>query len=96
MSIKNSRMLNMEAEIRRGIKEEQFEVETEVGECAGVIIDLFSTLMHDAEEKFVWAQEAYDGGSLADSIYHTYNVFINGAKALLIDKGITVNNQVET
>ena len=26
MSIKNSRMLNMEAEIRRGIKEEQFEV----------------------------------------------------------------------
>jgi len=75
-------------------KEEQFEVETEVGECAGVIIDLFSTLMHDAEEKFVWAQEAFDGGSIADSIYHTYNVFINGAKALLIDKGITVNNQV--
>ncbi|MEP2023934.1 MAG: nitrite/sulfite reductase [Reichenbachiella sp.] len=75
-------------------KEAQFEVETEVGECAGVIIDLFSTLMHDAEEKFVWAQEAFDGGSIADSIYHTYNVFINAAKALLIDKGITVNNQV--
>ncbi|WP_420580354.1 nitrite reductase [Reichenbachiella sp.] len=75
-------------------KEEQFEVETEVGECAGVIIDLFSTLMHDAEEKFVWAQEAFEGGNIADSIYHTYNVFINAAKALLIDKGITVNNQV--
>lgn len=75
-------------------KEEQFEVETEVGECAGVIIDLFSTLMHDAEEKFQWAQETFESGNIADSIYHTYNVFINAAKALLIDKGITVNNQV--
>lgn len=75
-------------------KEAQFEVETEVGECAGVIIDLFSTLMFDAEDKYKLAQETFDGGSIADSIYHTYNVFINGAKALLIDKGVTVNTQV--
>ena len=75
-------------------KEEQFEVETEVGECAGVIIDLFSTLMYDAEEKFQWAVETFESGNIADSIYHTYNVFINAAKALLIDKGISVNTQV--
>ncbi|MEO9965740.1 MAG: nitrite/sulfite reductase [Reichenbachiella sp.] len=75
-------------------KEEQFEVKTEVGECAGVIIDLFSTLLYEAEEKFAWSVEAFDGGSIADAIYHTYTVFINGAKALLIDKGVTVNNQV--
>ncbi|MEP4091637.1 nitrite/sulfite reductase [Reichenbachiella sp.] len=75
-------------------KDEQFEVETEVGECAGVIIDLFSTLMFEAEEKHTWSQEAFDGGNIADAIYHSYTVFINGAKALLVDKGITVNNQV--
>lgn len=75
-------------------KEEQFEVETEVGECAGVIIDLFSTLMYEAEEKHSWCQEAFDGGNIADAIYHSYTVFINGAKALLVDKGINVNNQV--
>lgn len=75
-------------------KDQQFEVETEVGECAGVIIDLFSTLMYEAEEKYTWSQEAFEGGNIADAIYHTYTVFINGAKALLVDKGITVNNQV--
>ncbi|UXP33320.1 nitrite reductase [Reichenbachiella agarivorans] len=74
-------------------KEEQFAVETEVGECAGVIIDLFATLMYEAEEKSVWAKQAYDLGSIADSIYHAYNVFINGAKALLVDKGVVVNTQ---
>ncbi len=74
-------------------KDEQFKVETEVGECAGVIIDLFSTLMYEAEEKFQWANEALEGGNIADAIYHAYNVKINGAKALLVDKGTTVNTQ---
>ncbi|MFY0627756.1 MAG: HEPN domain-containing protein [Reichenbachiella sp.] len=75
-------------------KEDQFKVETEVGECAGVIIDLFQTLMFEAEEKFEWANEAFNGGNIADAIYHAYNVKINGAKALLVDKGIVVNTQV--
>lgn len=75
-------------------KEDQFAVETEVGECAGVIIDLFSTLMFEAEEKFEWAKEALVGGNIADAIYHAYNVKINGAKALLVDKGTVVNTQV--
>ncbi|MGL1885406.1 MAG: nitrite reductase [Reichenbachiella sp.] len=74
-------------------KEEQFKVETEVGECAGVIIDLFSTLMFEAQEKADWATQAYEVQSYADSIYHAYNVFINGAKALLVDKGIVVNTK---
>jgi len=42
-------------------KEEQFKVETEVGECAGVIIDLFSTLMYEAEEKSGWAKQRKNG-----------------------------------
>ena len=76
-----------------GGKAEQFAVETEVGECAGVIIDLVSTLLFETEEKFAWAQEALAEGQYTDAIYHSYNTFINGAKALLTDKGIEVNTQ---
>jgi len=75
-------------------KEIDFLVETEVGECAGVIIDLFDTLMFEAEEKLKWANEAFEHEAFADGIYHAYNVFINGAKAFLVDKGIEVNTQV--
>ncbi|MDP4679732.1 MAG: HEPN domain-containing protein, partial [Cyclobacteriaceae bacterium] len=74
-------------------KAEQFVVETEVGECAGVIIDLVSTLLFEAEEKFVWAKEALEAEEYSDAIYHGYNTFINAAKALLTDKGIEVNTQ---
>ncbi|MBU2915431.1 MULTISPECIES: HEPN domain-containing protein [Reichenbachiella] len=74
-------------------KDQQFKVETEVGECAGVIIDLFATLMFEAEEKAEWAKQAYELDHYADSIYHAYNVFINGAKALLVDRGVSVNTQ---
>lgn len=74
-------------------KDEQYKVETEVGECAGVIIDLFSTLMFEAEEKLEWSKESFEEGHYADAIYHSYNVKINGAKALLVDKGTTVNTQ---
>lgn len=74
-------------------KDEQFKVETEVGECAGVIIDLFSTLMFEAEEKSEYMKKSYEAGNIADSIYHAYNVFINAAKALLVDKGVVVNTQ---
>lgn len=74
-------------------RKEQFEVVTEVGECAGVVIDLVSTLLYEAEEKFEWAKEALQQEAYADAIYHSYNVFINGAKALLLDKDVRVNTQ---
>lgn len=75
-------------------KADQFAVETEVGECAGVIIDLVSTLLFDAEEKLVWSREALEANQYADAIYHSYNTFINAAKALLTDKSIEVNTQI--
>src|SRR5690606_18405422 len=59
-----------------------------VGECAGVIIDLVSTLLFEAEEKLEWARESYAAGAWSDAIFHSYSVFISGAKALLLDKGI--------
>lgn len=65
-----------------------------VGECAGVILDLVGTLINEAEEKFSWAVKAMDRGTWEDSIYHSYNTFIVGAKALLIGEGVQCNTHI--
>lgn len=65
-----------------------YKQEIGVGECAGVIIDLVATLIYEADEKLEWAHESYGLKSYSDAIYHTYSVFISGAKALLLDKGV--------
>ena len=71
--------------------DEKFATAIGVGECAGVIIDLVSTLFFEAEEKLAWSAEAFDNGQFGDSIYYTYASFISGAKALLLDKQVHVN-----
>lgn len=73
--------------------EETFVTAIGVGECAGVVIDLVATLIYEAEEKFEWANEAYENQAWADAIYHTYNSMVSGAKALLLDKGINQSTQ---
>lgn len=65
-------------------QDHNFILHTAVGECAGVIIDLVATLLYDSEEKLAWAKQAMDEKLYADSIYHSYNVFINTAKAMLL------------
>ena len=73
--------------------EEIFVTAIGVGECAGVIIDLVSTLVLEAEEKLQWAITSFENRAFSDSIYHAYSVFISGAKALLLDKGINSSTQ---
>ena len=65
-----------------------------VGECAGVVVDLVSVLLFEAEEKLDWANESYSNGSFADAIYHTYSMYISAAKALLLEKGIHSSTQI--
>src|SRR5690606_2687073 len=65
-----------------------------VGECAGVMIDLVATLLLETDEKMEWANETFEAGAYADSISHSYSVFISAAKALLLDKGVTCNTQI--
>ncbi len=72
---------------------ENFALKTEVGECAYVVFDLVATLLQETEEKLQWARETFDLGRYADAIYHSYNVFVNGAKAALLRKDIIVNTQ---
>lgn len=73
--------------------DELFKTEVGVGECAGVMIDLVGTTLVEANEKVALAHEMLNEGVWADGIYHAYNTFITGAKALLIGEGVATNTQ---
>jgi sulfite reductase (ferredoxin) len=73
---------------------EEFATAIGVGECAGVMIDLVATLLFESEDKAQWAGEALKEGQYADSIYHSYSVFVGTAKALLLAKGVNGNTQI--
>ncbi|MCX6181955.1 MAG: HEPN domain-containing protein [Bacteroidetes bacterium] len=64
-----------------------------VGECAGVVIDLISTLFLDVEEKLENAKINFEAGKYADAIYHAYSSMVNGAKAMLTSVGKQTNTQ---
>jgi len=65
-----------------------------VGECAGVIIDLVSTLLFESEEKIANARLSLEQEKWADSIYHSYSALLNTAKAVLIGENVKTNSQI--
>ncbi|APG60280.1 HEPN domain-containing protein [Christiangramia salexigens] len=64
-----------------------------VGECAGVVIDLISTLLFESEEKIDNAKSAISRKAWSDSIYHSYTSIVNSAKALLLAEEVKTNTQ---
>ena len=64
-----------------------------VGECAGVVIDLVSTLLFETEEKLENARLNLEEEKWSDSVYHSYSAIINTAKAVLIGENIKTNTQ---
>ncbi|GAB3885013.1 nitrite/sulfite reductase [Spirosoma agri] len=72
---------------------EQYVTEVGIGECASVLIDLVATTLTEASEKLGWAQEALAESRWADALYHTYNVFITGARAALMSRDVPTNTQ---
>ncbi len=74
-------------------EEHKFILFTAVGECAGVMIDLISTLLYESDEKLTWAKEALEKEQYADSIYQSYTTFINTAKAMLLLKDVRPSTQ---
>jgi sulfite reductase (ferredoxin) len=70
---------------------ERYEKAIGIGECAGVVIDLIATLLFESEEKIQNAQETFDEGKWAASIYHSYSSMVNSAKALLTEEKAKVN-----
>ncbi|MBL4709368.1 MAG: HEPN domain-containing protein, partial [Flavobacteriales bacterium] len=63
-----------------------------IGECAGVTIDLVSTLLLESEEKVDSAKYAFEKSNYTDAIYHAYSVFVNTAKAMLTVDGHRTNS----
>jgi len=74
-------------------QEEKFSTAIGVGECAGVLIDLVSTLFLEAEEKLALAWDSFENKAFADSLYFSYSARIHTAKALLLDQGVSCNTQ---
>ena len=72
---------------------ETFATAIGVGECAGVMIDLVSTLIFEAEEKIDNADSSIANNAYADSIYYAYAGLINTAKALLLNHQVQCNTQ---
>lgn len=76
-------------------EEHKFKLQTAVGECAGVIIDLVATLFYDSQDKLDLAKSTLLSGHYADSIYHSYSAFINTAKALLLTQDVKPSTQYQ-
>jgi sulfite reductase (ferredoxin) len=72
-----------------------FQPEIGVGECAGVVIDLVSTLLLEAREKLDLGKEALDKTRWGHAIYHAYAAQIAGAKALLVRDGHKTNTYAD-
>lgn len=70
---------------------ESYKTAVGVGECAGVMIDLVTTLIYEAEEKYEWAGKAFESGKYADAIYHAYATLVSGAKAMLLGRQVQCN-----
>jgi sulfite reductase (ferredoxin) len=74
-------------------QQEKFATAVGVGECAGVVIDLVTTLLLEGKERLEWSQQAIAAGQYADGIYHAYSCFVQTAKALLLSEGVQCNTQ---
>ena len=64
-----------------------------VGECAGVVIDLVSTLFLESEEKIEEAKVSFNDKVYSNAIYQAYSSMVNSAKALLLTENISTNTQ---
>lgn len=62
-----------------------------VGECAGVSLDLVSTIINDAKERIDLANADISNSNFPGSIYNSYTAMIIGAKALLLSADVKCN-----
>ena len=71
--------------------DEKYEKEIGIGECAGVVIDLISTLFLESEEKIENAQKSFNNKVYSSAIYFAYTSMVNSAKALLLAENKSTN-----
>ena len=75
--------------------DQPFKPEIGVGECAGVVIDLVSTLLLEAREKLEHGLKTLQDQKWGHAIYHAYAAQIAGAKALLVQAGQKTNTYAD-
>ncbi|MDU8885798.1 HEPN domain-containing protein [Yeosuana sp. MJ-SS3] len=73
--------------------EDVYEKAIGIGECAGVVIDLVSTLFLESEEKIDEAITSFHNKVYSGAIYHAYSSMVNSAKALLLAENVKTNTQ---
>lgn len=66
-----------------------------VGECAGVMVDMVSTILLEGKEKLNLAQVAFDTEAYTDAVYQAYNAYVIGAKAMLLSDDVACNTQIK-
>ncbi len=74
-------------------QEARYATQIGIGECAGVKIDLVATLLLEAKEALLAAEDNFVNGNFADATFKAYNAFIHAAKALLLKREVHVNTQ---
>ena len=84
-----------EDDLRDWGQESAYVQEIGVGECAGVMTDMVGLIIGEAKNKIALARLAMANNGEKDAIYHAYNTFIIGAKALLLANDIACNTQIK-
>lgn len=74
-------------------QDHKYQQEIGVGECAGVILDVVGTIIDDAKEKLHNAENEFQSGRYAESIYYAYASYVVAAKAILLSHDIKCNTQ---
>lgn len=69
----------------------QYETLIGIGECAVPMIDMVSVVIDQARETAEKRDEALFAQEWVESIYYSYNVFLDAAKALLLTKDVACN-----
>ena len=75
-------------------QDELYKKEIGVGECAGIVIDLVSTLFKESEEKLALATASLDNNAISDGVFHAYSSIVNTSKALLLSENKKTNSQL--
>lgn len=76
-------------------QEEKYIQAIGVGECAGVVMDLVSTILNDSLERYDWAKDELAKGDFTRSIYWSYTAMVIAAKAALLEEDIACNTQIK-
>ena len=71
--------------------QKQYETLIGIGECAVPMTDMVSIVMEEVKETLERARESYLAGEWVESIYYSYTILINSAKALLLTKDVPCN-----